>query len=34
MLIVTIAFFYIMKPFIYAVFWAIILAGLFTPVYK
>ena len=34
MLLVTIAFFYIMKPFIYAVFWAIILAGLFTPVYK
>ena len=34
MLIVTIAVFYIMTPFIYAVFWAIILAGLFMPVYK
>jgi predicted PurR-regulated permease PerM len=34
MLIVTIAFFYIMKPFIYALFWAIVLAGLFMPVYK
>ncbi len=34
MLIVTVAFFYIMQPFIYAVFWAIIIAGLFMPVYK
>jgi predicted PurR-regulated permease PerM len=34
MLIVTIAFFYVMKPFIYALFWAIVLAGLFMPVYK
>jgi predicted PurR-regulated permease PerM len=34
MLIVTIAFFYIMKPFIYALFWAVVLAGLFMPVYK
>jgi predicted PurR-regulated permease PerM len=34
MLIVTIAFFYIMKPFVYAVFWAVVLAGLFMPVYK
>lgn len=34
LLIVTVAFFYIMKPFIYAVFWAVILAGLFMPVYK
>ena len=34
MLIVTVAFFYIMKPFIYAVFWAVVLAGLFMPVYK
>ncbi len=34
MLIVTVAFFYLIKPFIYAVFWAVILAGLFMPVYK
>ena len=34
MLIVTIAFFYLILPFIYAVFWAIILGGLFMPVYK
>lgn len=34
MLIVTLAVFFIMKPFIYAVFWAVVLAGLFTPVYK
>jgi predicted PurR-regulated permease PerM len=34
MLIVTISFFYIMKPFIYALLWAIIIAGLFMPVYK
>jgi predicted PurR-regulated permease PerM len=34
MLIVTVAVFFIMKPFIYAIFWAVILAGLFMPVYK
>ncbi len=34
MLAVTTAVFFIMKPFIYALFWAIILAGLFMPVYK
>jgi predicted PurR-regulated permease PerM len=34
MLIVTLAFFYIMKPFVYAIFWAVILAGLFKPIYK
>jgi predicted PurR-regulated permease PerM len=34
MLIVTVAFFYIMKPFVYAILWAVILAGLFMPVYK
>lgn len=34
MLAVTIAAFLIMKPFVYALFWAIILAGLFRPVYK
>jgi predicted PurR-regulated permease PerM len=34
LLIVTVAFFFIMKPFIYALFWAVILAGLFSPVYK
>jgi predicted PurR-regulated permease PerM len=34
MLIVTLAFLYIMKPFIYALFWAVVLAGLFMPVYK
>jgi len=33
-LIVTVAFLYLMKPFIYAVFWAVILAGLLMPVYK
>lgn len=31
---VTAAVFFIMKPFIYAIFWAVILAGLFMPVYK
>ena len=34
MLAVTIAAFLIMKPFIYALFWAVILAGLFMPVYR
>lgn len=34
LLIVTVAVFFIMKPFIYAIFWAVILAGLFAPVYK
>lgn len=34
MLIVTVALFYLMKPFIYAIFWAVILAGLFMPVYN
>jgi len=34
LLIVTGAFFFIMKPFVYAIFWAVILAGLFMPVYK
>jgi len=34
MLIVTVAVFFIMKPFIYAIFWAVILAGLFMPVYE
>ncbi len=34
LLVVTVAVFFIMKPFIYAIFWAVILAGLFMPVYK
>ena len=34
LLIVTVAVFFIMKPFIYAILWAVILAGLFMPVYK
>jgi predicted PurR-regulated permease PerM len=34
LLLVTIAVLYIMKPFIYAVFWAVVVAGLFMPVYK
>ncbi len=34
MLIVTVLFFYIIKPFIYALFWAVILAGTFRPLYK
>lgn len=34
LLAVTVAVFFIMKPFIYAIFWAAILAGLFMPVYK
>jgi predicted PurR-regulated permease PerM len=34
LLIVTVAVLFIMKPFIYAIFWAVILAGLFMPVYK
>lgn len=33
LLIVTVAVFFIMKPFIYALLWAAILAGLFMPVY-
>jgi predicted PurR-regulated permease PerM len=32
--IVTVLFFYIIKPFIYALFWAVILAGLFRPLYS
>lgn len=32
--IVTGAFLFIMKPFIYAIFWAVILAGLFMPLYQ
>lgn len=34
LLAVTAATFFIVKPFVYAVFWAIVLAGLFMPVYE
>lgn len=34
MLAVTVAVIFMMRPFIYAILWAVILAGLFTPVYR
>jgi len=34
LLVATVAVFFIMKPFVYAIFWAVILAGIFMPVYK
>ncbi|TSC84378.1 MAG: permease [Parcubacteria group bacterium Gr01-1014_13] len=34
LILVTIAFFYIIKPFFYPIFWAAIIAGIFYPVFK
>lgn len=34
LILITIAFFYLIKPFFYPIFWAAIIAGIFYPVYK
>ena len=32
--IITVFFAYILKPFFFAIFWAVLIAGIFAPLYK